>query len=174
MNCIVYIETAKRSASGVILKCQCEETEKFQKAEDEETYIVLTNYHVLQDLHEDDSDQKKYVDLEIMDGEGNVIDSKYISHVYFASGNNHDNSSDIAALLVMVKSVVDVCYCNDVHFGYEEKEIFTEGYPHVFQEDIINRQLRIYGKVEKYNRQSIGIYKIIDDYHWYLDRKSVV
>lgn len=169
MNCIVYIETAKRSGSGVILKCDCEESEKIHKNEDEESYIVLTNYHVLQDLKEDESDQKKYVDLEIMDKDGNTISQQYISHVYFSSGNNHDNSSDVAALLVIIKNVTDIDYCNDVHFGYEEREIFSEGYPYIFQEDIINRQLQIHGKVEKYNKQSIGIYRIMDDYHWYLN-----
>ena len=169
MNCIVYIETARHSGSGVILKCDCEESEKVQKTEGEESYIILTNYHVLQELKADESDQKKCVDLEIMDTDGNIVNPKYISHVYFASGNNHDNSSDAAALLVVIKNVVDIDCCNDVHFGYEEREIFSEGYPYVFQEDVINRQLHIRGKVEKYNKQSIGIYKIMDDYHWYLD-----
>lgn len=168
MNSVVYIETAKRTGSGVILKCEYDNDNLCLK--DEESYIILTNYHVLQDLNQNEDNQRKYVDLEIWDVNGDLVDPKYITQVYYASGKNYDNTSDVAALLIFVKKMCKVQYSNVVSFEYGEQiEVETVGYPYVFQEDLVNRELRIEGKVEKYSKEDMGIYKIMDDYHWYAD-----
>lgn len=167
MNNFVYIETSKRTGSGVLLKCECD---KEKCKEDEESYIVLTNYHVLQELEKSDNNQKKYIDLEIKDVEGEIISQKHIVSIFFACGNNFDNASDVAALLVVVKKICNVAYDNNVFLKNTENSIVhSKGYPHIFQDDNINRELYIEGKIEKFTKSGIGVYRITDDYHWYQD-----
>lgn len=170
MRNIAYIETVTRSGSGVVLKCDCDTKNGLDISDNEDTYIILTNYHVLRDLDANVLDHRKYIDIEIFDVNGKIIDSNDITHVYFASGNNYDNSSDVAALLLTVKKICNVLYSNKISFDHDEKmSVCSEGYPHVVQDDDINRIINIEGKIEKYNQDGIGIYKILDEYHWYPD-----
>lgn len=169
MNNVVYIETSKRSGSGVIFKCDYKDEVFDDIGKDtSEAYIVLTNYHVLQDLDCNEKEQKQYVDLEILDIDGAVVDSQYIKHVYFASGNNFDYSNDIAALLVLISSVCSIDCDNQVYFDYNaDTSVTTIGYPHVFQDDEINHKLKLKGTLEECEQSKIEMYKIQDDYHWY-------
>ena len=178
MRNVVHIETFKRTGSGVLLKCDVDIRDTMEKDEDirdimeadEDSYIVLTNYHVIQDLNQGTHEQKDYVDLKIKDVDGEFINSKFITHVFAVSGNNYDSSSDIAALLVIIKKCCKIVCSNDIYMGTENNlYIESEGYPHVFQNDLINRELSFKGEVKKYNREGIGIYKIADDYHGYSD-----
>ena len=168
MRNVVHIETFKRTGSGVLLKCDVDIRDTMET--DEDSYIVLTNYHVIQDLNQNTHEQKDYVDLKIKDVDGEFINSKFITHVFAVSGNNYDSSSDIAALLVIIKKCCKIVCSNDIYMGTENNlYIESEGYPHVFQNDLINRELSFKGEVKKYNREGIGIYKIADDYHGYSD-----
>lgn len=168
MRNIVYIETYKRTGSGVLLECDVYSKSAIEV--DEKSYIILTNYHVIQDLNQDVDEQKDYIDLKIKDVNGEIVDPQFIKHIFIASGNNYDSSSDIAALLVIIKDCCKIVCNNNIYIGAENKLfIESEGYPHVFQNDLINRDLCLKGEVEKYNREGIGIYKILDDYHGYSD-----
>lgn len=53
MKNLVFIETYNRHGSGIIFPC---------KARNPNSYIVITNYHVVRDLDENIPDVKDYVD----------------------------------------------------------------------------------------------------------------
>ncbi len=166
-NC-VQIQTAERAGSGVILSCDVDPKKRWRIKEDEKSYIVFTNYHVVQDIVQDGKDKKKNVRLNIMDINGEKIERRMIRHIYVESGSNYGYESDVAALLVIVKDCCKIPCCNDVYMGDHSKEtIETYGYPHIFQTNWINHDICMEGVVQKYTKDGIGLYTIKDDYHSY-------
>ena len=77
MKNLVFIETYNRHGSGIIFPC---------KARKKNSYIVITNYHVVRDLKETDLDIKDYVNLEFYDNQGRSIEKEYIKHIEIAYG----------------------------------------------------------------------------------------
>ena len=168
MKNYVQIQTSERSGSGVILSCEIDQKKWGKIKEDEKSYIILTNYHVIQDIKQDGKDKKRNVRLKIMDIRGDEIERKMIQHIYVESGNNYDHASDVAALLVIVKECCDIPHCNDIYMGDHSKEkIESYGYPHIFQSNWINQDICMEGTIQKYLKDGIGLYTIKDDYHSY-------
>lgn len=164
MRNYVQIKTSKRSGTGVLLECDVDIDNLLE--EDEKSYIIFTNYHVIQDIKQDSKDKKKNVKLTIIDSKGEKVEQKFIQHIYVESGHNYDNASDVAALLVIIKDCCKITCDNAIFMGKHENQVIeTTGYPHVFQTDWINQDLCISGKIEKYTEGGIGLYKIVDDYH---------
>ena len=81
MKNLVFIETYSRHGSGIIFPC---------KGKDKNSYIVITNYHVVRDLKESVSDIKDYVNLEIYDNRGRSIEKEYIKNIEIAYGEVFD------------------------------------------------------------------------------------
>lgn len=168
MKNYVQIQTSERSGSGVILSCEIDQKKWGKIKKDEKSYIVLTNYHVIQDIKQDGRDKKRNVRLKIIDIHGDEIEQKMIQHIYVESGNNYDHASDVAALLVIIKECCEIPYCNDIYMGDHSKEkIEIYGYPHIFQSNWINQDICMEGIIQKYMKDGIGLYTIKDDYHSY-------
>lgn len=161
MKNLVFIETYNRHGSGIIFPC---------KAKEENSYIVITNYHVVRDLKETSSDIKDCVNLEFYDNQERSIGKEYIKHVEIAYGEVFDNENDIAALLVVLDEAISIQFEEYVSFeNVEETQVFTEGYPEVLNDSDINRRLRLEGKRESTFpvMDKLGIYKLTDSIHWY-------
>lgn len=186
MRNIVSIATYKRTGSGVIFECEVEKEAYIPLGKDAKSYLILTNYHVIQDIDqcagEEREDvkygelkyrprnQKEYIDLGIKDINGEEIDSRYISYVTVQSGKNYDEANDVAAILVIIQDCCQIPCEKNVWIGTEgNRTIETQGYPHVFEQDTVSQELCMTGRLEKYNANGIGLYKIQDDYHGYSD-----
>lgn len=161
MKNIVYIETYNRHGSGVIFPC---------KAEEENSYIIITNYHVVRDLEEDSSEIKDCVNLEFYDDKGRCVEKEFIKSIQFAYGEVFDNANDIAALLVVLDDAIKIEFEGYVCFeDSQETQVFTEGYPEVLSDNDINRRLCLEGKRESTfpMMDKLAIYKLTDSIHWY-------
>lgn len=161
MKNLVFIETYNRHGSGIIFPC---------KAEEKNSYIVITNYHVVRDLSETCSNIKDYVNLEFYDNNGRSIDKEYIKSIRIAYGEIFDNENDISALLVVLDDAVCIEFEDYVSFeDLQETRIFTEGYPEILNDSDINRRLRLEGKLESTfpAMNKLAIYKLTDSIHWY-------
>lgn len=161
MKNLVFIETYNRHGSGIIFPC---------KAKEENSYIVVTNYHVVRDVKETSSDIKDCVNLEFYDNQGRNIEKEYIKHIEIAYGEVFDNENDIAVLLVVLDDAISIEFEEYISFeNLEEIQVFTEGYPEVLNDSDINRRLRLEGKRESTFpvMDKLGIYKLTDSIHWY-------
>lgn len=161
MKNLVFIETYSRHGSGIIFPC---------KGKDRNSYIVITNYHVVRDLKESVSDIKDYVNLEIYDNQGRSVEKEYIKNIEIAYGEVFDNENDIAALLVVLDEAINIEFEEYVSFeNVEDTQIFTEGYPQILNDCDINRRLCLEGKRESTfpEMDKLGIYKLTDSIHWY-------
>lgn len=163
MKNLAYIQTFNRFGSGVVFPC---------KWGNKNTCFILTNYHVIRDLTADGIDKKEYVNLEFYDKFGKKIKKEFICAVYVAYGAVCDNESDVAALLVELDNAV--CLPSDFEDEIlweepDEEVVCSVGYPNILQEDDVNHRLMIEGKIENTfpPMKKMGIYKIIDNYHWY-------
>lgn len=161
MKNLVFIETYNRHGSGIIFPC---------KARKKNSYIVITNYHVVRDLKETDLDIKDYVNLEFYDNQGRSIEKEYIKHIEIAYGEVFDNENDIAALLVVLDEAISIEFEEYINFdNVEDTQVFTEGYPEILNDSDINRRLRLEGRRESTFpvMDKLGIYKLTDSIHWY-------
>ena len=161
MKNIVFIETYNRHGSGIIFPC---------KSEEENSYIVITNYHVVRDLYESSSDIKDCINLEFYDNKGRGVDKEYIKSIEIACGDVFDNENDIAALLVILDNAISIEYEGYVSFeNLQETQVFTEGYPEILNDNDISRRLRLEGKRESTFpvMDKLAIYKLTDSIHWY-------
>lgn len=161
MKNLVFIETHNRHGSGIIFPC---------KSEEKNSYIVITNYHVVRDLKETSLDIKDYVNLEFYDNQGRSIEKEYIKHIEIAYGEVFDNENDIAALLVVLDEAISIEFEEYISFeDVEDMQVFTEGYPEILNDSDINRRLRLEGKRESTfpAMDKLGIYKLTDSIHWY-------
>lgn len=163
MKNLVFIETYNRHGSGIIFPC---------KARKKNSYIVITNYHVVRDLKETASDIKDYVNLEFYDNQGRSIEKEYIKHIEIAYGEvfDNENENDIAALLVVLDEAISIDFEEYISFeNVEDTQVFTEGYPEILNDSDINRRLRLEGKRESTFpvMDKLGIYKLTDSIHWY-------
>lgn len=161
MKNLVFIETYSRHGSGIIFPC---------KAREKNSYIVITNYHVVRDLKETASDIKDYVNLEFYDNQGRCIEKEYIKHIEIAYGEVFDNENDIAVLLVVLDEAISIEFEEYISFeNVEDTQVFTEGYPEILNDSDINRRLRLEGRRESTFpvMDKLGIYKLTDSIHWY-------
>lgn len=161
MKNLVFIETYSRHGSGIIFPC---------KGKDKNSYIVITNYHVVRDLKESASDIKDCVNLEIYDNQGRSIEKEYIKNIEIAYGEVFDNENDIAALLVVLDEAINIEFEEYVSFeNVEDTQVYTEGYPEILNDCDINRRLCLEGKRESTfpEMDKLGIYKLTDSIHWY-------
>lgn len=161
MKNLVFIETYNRHGSGIIFPC---------RAKEENSYIVITNYHVIRDLNETSLNIRDCVNLEFYDNRGRKIDIRYIKSIEIAYGEVFDNENDIAALLVVLDEAVHIEFEDYVCFDIlQEAQVFTEGYPEVLNDSDVNRRLCLEGKRESTFpiMDKIGIYKLTDSIHWY-------
>jgi hypothetical protein len=173
INC-VEIRTENNMGSGVILSCDVDPRNWGKLKNDEKSYIILTNYHVLQDIEQEpeqihcSKDKKNNIRLTILDINGDEVEQDMIQHVYVDSGCNYSQESDIAAILVIIKDCCKVACSNDIFIGeHNGKLIRIYGYPYVLQSDFISQDIAMDGIVQKYTNEGMGIYKIKDDYHYY-------
>lgn len=161
MKNLVFIETYNRHGSGIIFPC---------KAKEENSYIVITNYHVVRDLNRTSQDIKDCVNLEFYDNKGRSIDKEYIKSIEIACGEVFDNETDIAALLVVLDDAIHMEFEDYVCFEIlQESQVFTEGYPEILNDSDINRRLCLEGKMENIfpMMDKLAIYKLTDSIHWY-------
>lgn len=161
MKNLVFIETYNRHGSGIIFPC---------KAKEENSYIVITNYHVIRDLSETSPNIRDCVNMEFYDNKGRKIDNKYIKNIEIAYGEVFDNETDIAALLVVLDEALHIEFEDYVCFEIlQEAQVFTEGYPEVLNDSDVNRRLCLEGKRESTfpAMDKIAIYKLTDSIHWY-------
>ncbi len=161
MKNLVFIETYNRHGSGIIFPC---------RAKEENSYIVITNYHVIRDLNETSLNIRDCVNLEFYDNRGRKIDIRYIKSIEIAYGEVFDNENDIAALLVVLDEAVHIEFEDYVCFEIlQEAQVFTEGYPEVLNDSDVNRRLCLEGKRESTFpiMDKMGIYKLTDSIHWY-------
>lgn len=161
MKNLVFIETYNRHGSGIIFPC---------RAKEENSYIVITNYHVIRDLNETSLNIRDCVNLEFYDNRGRKIDIRYIKSIEIAYGEVFDNENDIAALLVVLDEAVHIEFEDYVCFDIlQEAQVFTEGYPEVLNDSDVNRRLCLEGKRESTFpiMDKMGIYKLTDSIHWY-------
>lgn len=161
MKNLVFIETYNRHGSGIIFPC---------RAKEENSYIVITNYHVIRDLNETSLNIRDCVNLEFYDNRGRKIDIRYIKSIEIAYGEVFDNENDIAALLVVLDEAVHIEFEDYVCFDIlQEAQVFTEGYPEVLNNSDVNRRLCLEGKRESTFpiMDKMGIYKLTDSIHWY-------
>lgn len=161
MKNLVFIETYNRHGSGIIFPC---------KAKEENSYIVITNYHVIRDLSETYPNIRDCVNMEFYDNKGKRIDKEYIKNVEIACGEVFDNETDIAALLVVLDDAINIEFEDYVCFEIlQETQVFTEGYPEVLNDSDVSRRLCLEGKKESTFpvMDKLGIYKLTDSIHWY-------
>lgn len=165
MKNLVYIETFNRFGSGILFPCRCGE---------KNTYIIVTNYHVIRDLKANGEDKKQEISLEFYDMFGKKVDEEFIKAVYVEYASVCDNESDIAVLLVELEDSICIPsqFENEILWGdFKEENIYSSGYPNVLLDDDINRRLIIEGKIENTFpiMKRMGIYKITDNYHFYME-----
>jgi len=161
MKNLVFIETYNRHGSGIIFPC---------KAKEENSYIVITNYHVIRDLNKTSPNIRDCVNMEFYDNKGRRIDKEYIKNIEIACGEVFDNETDIAALLVVLDDAIHIEFEDYVCFEIlQETQVFTEGYPEVLNDSDINRRLCLEGKRESTFpvMDKLAIYKLTDSIHWY-------
>lgn len=161
MKNLVFIETYNRHGSGIIFPC---------KAKGENSYIVITNYHVIRGLDETSPNIKDCVNMEFYDNKGRRINKEYIKNIEIACGEVFDNETDIAALLVVLDDAIHIEFEDYVCFEIlQETQVFTEGYPEVLNDSDINRRLCLEGKRESTFpvMDKLAIYKLTDSIHWY-------
>lgn len=161
MKNLVFIETYNRHGSGIIFPC---------KAKEENSYIVITNYHVIRDLNETSPNIRDCVNMEFYDNRGRKIDIEYIKNIELAYGEVFDNETDIAALLVVLDDAIHIEFEDYVCFEIsQEAQVFTEGYPEVLNDSDVNRRLCLEGKRESTFpvMDKLAIYKLTDSIHWY-------
>lgn len=161
MKNLVFIETYNRHGSGVIFACRHGQ---------ENSYLVITNYHVIRDVDTSLENLKDYINLEFYDDKGRKIEKEHIKYIRAAYGDVYDNENDIAALLVVLEDWIHIEFEAFVYFdNLQEESLWTEGYPEVLNDDDINRRLKLEGKRESTfpEMKKLGIYKLVDSIHWY-------
>ena len=165
MKNLVYIETFERFGSGILFPC---------RYQDKNTCIVITNYHVIQDLDADGKNKKEDINLEFYDIFGKKVKKDFINSVYVEYNSVCNNESDVAVLLVELDSNICIAsnFDDDIFWGEPNDDyVYSTGYPNVLQDDDINRRLLIEGKIENTfpMMKKMGIYKISDNYHFYAE-----
>ncbi|MBU3175184.1 hypothetical protein KPL47_02245 [Clostridium estertheticum] len=191
MKNLISIASANSRGSGIVFPCEYKDLEDGAKA-----YIVLTNRHVVEEVVDDapeNKDLRTEIDIVMYDIAGNKVQDDLIKHIYCAicqeNINNidienevitydgqakedgkkkyNDYINDIAALLLIVNETVVISTSKVLFENISSKQIYSKGYPAVFKNDSINRILSIEGQLEEAADTQMGIYRIIDDYHWY-------
>lgn len=166
MQNLVKIKIGGSCGSGIIFPI-----DNSKKTDEQRSYMIITNKHVLSSLsseHEPKKDDvSSNVELEIHDAAGNKVPESQISEVYFALAKGSEDYDDVGALLLMVNKTVKI-ESPEVQFGSNEKmQLISKGYPYVFKNDKVNSILTIEGRQEEAMDTQMGIYRIVDDYHWY-------
>lgn len=171
----VRIRTGLQVGSGIIYPCECS-----KKYEDGQLFIIFTNKHLVADLHniQDNSSIKKMVEFDIYDNNGNLIDANRILDLklYYADALENNNIDDIAAFLVSFDYKVDIDL--ERKLLWDDKKlniIYMEGFPKVLYDNNISSKMQMRGKYKNTfpENKKIGIFQIMDDYHWYNNFKDL-
>lgn len=173
---IVLIQTVENVGTGIAYPCSYDKTLSGCKS-----FIVFTNKHVLNDIEEEceiGKDLKSFIILQIFDDEGNIVQGHHIKRVeIYINKNDMEYYNDIAALLVLVDNSVSLTFETKIYQEeLEDREIvYMEGYPGVMLDDEISQKVQLEGRIKSIfpANKYIGVYQIVDDYHWYNNYKDL-
>lgn len=162
---VVLIETINNTGTGLIYPCHYNSIKN--------SYIVITNAHVLEGFTSENPDQnyKDELFIHFYDDIGNKIERNEVLEIRVFNKSKHIPEDDIAALLIVLsknilltleKSILDKLIDN-------REKIYMEGYPGVMLNDDIYQKIQLEGQEKTMfpENKKIGIYQITDDYHWY-------
>lgn len=169
-------------ASGIIYPCKMQ-----QDSLDDQSFIIFTNKHVIKDLIElNQQDAKLHLLVEFImyDKNSNKIDvSKHLAgngvQLFFEDDGEEGTNSpniDIAAFLLIFDKFVELDLELKISLKEQElEEIFIEGFPQVLQDDKISSKIQLKGihKPIFPLNNSVGVFQIKDDYHWYSNYKDL-
>ena len=169
---VVLIETIDSIGTGFLYPC------KFDGKTNVQYFVIITNSHVLQGVgiqsEYKGQDYRNQVRVHFYDDLGNKINDNEIEEIrIYNSGCNIDNKDDIAAILIGLKeSVLLTIETNVCSTSLENRTIlYMEGYPGVMLDDEVSSKVQLQGREKKIfpENREMGIYQIVDDYHWYND-----
>lgn len=162
---VVLIETIYNTGTGLIYPCHYNSIQN--------SYIVMTNAHVLENFTSECPEQnyKDELFIHFYDDLGNKIERNEVLEIRVFNKSNHIPEDDIAALLIVLSKNVLLTLEKDIldkSIDNREK-IYMEGYPGVMLNDDIYQKVQLEGheKAMFPENKQIGIYQITDDYHWY-------
>lgn len=173
---IVRIRTGTQMGSGILYPCEKEKVHDYKKH-----FIILTNKHVVEDLFDmtDKSCIKKIIEFDIYDESGELVDMGLISDIEIFNDKlliSDNQDEDIAAIIISFE--VEIKIDLEVKLIWNDKNlntIYIEGFPRVLYNNEISSKIQLQGKYKKIfpENKKIGIFKIIDDYHWYSNFKDL-
>lgn len=171
---IVRVKTGSQLGTGIIYPCETGNNE-FDKSK----FIIFTNRHVVEVLNEEeisgeDIDIKLLVEFDIYDKDGNLIDNKEIEKISMFLAD--DISVDIAAVMLVFGRKINIDLEQKLIWDDSQiDDIYIEGFPRVLLDNEISSKLQLKGEYKSIfpSDDSIGIFKISDDYHWYSNYKDL-
>lgn len=171
---IVRIKTASQVGSGIIYPCEINQN-KYEKSE----YIIFTNRHLLEDIEFNETDPKLLMDIDIYDNYGELIDIHHKSvnlRVFVPEPNEKQKTEDIAAILLIFDYELNLNL--ETRILYDDTNldtIFIEGFPQILHDNDISSKLQLEGRYKSVYpiNHKIGIFQILDDYHWYSNYKDL-
>lgn len=175
-NNIVLLKTYLSRATGIMYPCN------YDMAGNNQPYIIFTCAHLfdeMEKLPKDGDDIKEYININIFDDDGNVIDKSEIAEIkYHIPKLENEKFCDVAVLLVLIRPYKRISLKTKVFNGELENRttVFVEGYPAVMLDDEINQKIQLMGLSKQMfpDKKELGMYQIEDEYHWYnnfLDKK---
>lgn len=173
---IVLLGTYLSRATGIMYPCS------YDKADGNQAFIVFTCSHLfdeLEKLPEDGKDVKKFLNIQIFDDDGNIIDESEIKELkYHIPRLEGERFCDVAALLILIEPYKRISLETKIFNGELENRttVYVEGYPVVMLDDEINQKVQLMGLSKQMfpDREEVGMYQIEDEYHWYnnfMDKK---
>lgn len=176
---IVYIKTEEDAGTGILYPCRYDNNELVSS--NYQSFIIFTNSHVLSKFECIDykkRDIKDEIILKIYDANGDIVDSVDIQKIYVHNVQfDSENYNDVAALLVFINKRVYISIENKI-LDRELKNrdtLYMEGYPEVMIEDSISQKVQLEGVAKDIfpKNDKMGVYQIVDDYHWYNNKKDL-
>ena len=176
---IVCIKTATQMGTGIIYPC--DNKNDFEKT----NYIIITNYHLVKDLPKNGSELLLSVDFDIYDINGKLInipknseENKVELQLFYREYDQQctSNLEDIAAFLLTFSDKINLdleskIVWNDV----ELDEIYIEGFPQILVDNEVSSKMQVKGMYKSIfpSSNKVGIFQIVDDYHWYSNYKDL-
>lgn len=173
---IVCIKTATQMGTGIILSCENKKNE-FGRS----NYIILTNYHVVKDLPRDRNDLLLSVDFEIYDSSGRLVEipknseeKKVELHLFCKEFDGE--IEDIAAFFISFDYKINLDLENKIVWNDSDLgEIYIEGFPQILMGNQVSTKMQVRGMFKSIFplNNKVGVFQIVDDYHWYSNYKDM-
>lgn len=170
---IVRIKTAFQIGSGIIYPCETNEDELGKTK-----FVIFTNKHLFEKLDFNGREAKLFIELDIYDNKGNLIDlynDKVMLKVFIPElkGNK---TEDIAVMLITFDYKISLDL--EIKILWEDvnlNKIFIEGFPQILYDNDISSKIQLQGRYKNIypSNEKIGVFQILDDYHWYSNYKDL-